>query len=460
MEVKAFHLQAPEAIAKEYGGNKIMIAKAAQTGVIDPTAAVLAGMFIDRMRAAQMQEMQPKQTIAQQVFAPPAPAAPPAGLAAIPPAGAGMPPAGPPAPPAGPPPAPMMNASQGMAEGGLASLPVPDAMFDEPVDAESFAGGGIVAFADGGMYAGFEGIDPDTGLPLAPASGLAAIAPAPAAAPTVDPTLAYVERFKNLIDAGRGPDADKYTKMQTAMLEREMSPEAQKAQRKRDLWMTLGQIGASMAASKSPSFLGALGEAGQAAIPGIQRAEEARKAAQRSAISALAGDEKATRNERIQTVAAALAQQQNEIKNKADQDKFEFDKRNAADRLGMDQHQLDETIRAHQASERLQQAQIGATSVARSEARADRLADIRNKAVDNVRAQIAAEQTAAINSNSPVPTYTRQEVQRMVEDQYAWLTGSSPAAPKNSFTPVTKEGIQQLLQGRGPRTTVDFGALD
>lgn len=37
----------------------------------------------------------------------------------------------------------------GMADGGLAMLPVPDAMFDEP-DNGGYAGGGIVAFADGG----------------------------------------------------------------------------------------------------------------------------------------------------------------------------------------------------------------------------------------------------------------------------------------------------------------------
>ena len=41
----------------------------------------------------------------------------------------------------------------GMAEGGLAMLPVPDAMFDEPTNGgfnDGYAGGGIVAFADGG----------------------------------------------------------------------------------------------------------------------------------------------------------------------------------------------------------------------------------------------------------------------------------------------------------------------
>jgi hypothetical protein len=70
MQTKPYNLQAPEDIAKEYGGNKQKIAKAAQMGLLDPTAAVLAGMFIDRIRGAQAQEQVPQQTVAQQTFAP------------------------------------------------------------------------------------------------------------------------------------------------------------------------------------------------------------------------------------------------------------------------------------------------------------------------------------------------------------------------------------------------------
>lgn len=78
--VKPFSIQSPENIAKEYGGNKQKIAEAMQMGIIDPTAGVLAGMFIDRMRSAQIQEAAPQSTVAQQVMggAPVASAAPPA----------------------------------------------------------------------------------------------------------------------------------------------------------------------------------------------------------------------------------------------------------------------------------------------------------------------------------------------------------------------------------------------
>ncbi|CAB4156428.1 hypothetical protein UFOVP1058_24 [uncultured Caudovirales phage] len=141
---KPFSLQSPEQVAKEYGGNKQKIAQAAQMGQVDPTAAVLAGMFIDRMRSAQSLEQGAQPTVAQQVLAPPAPAsAPPA------PPASGAPPMGM-APPMAPPPmapqAPPMAPPMGMASGGLTTLPIPDDMFDEP----QYGGGGIVAFAEAG----------------------------------------------------------------------------------------------------------------------------------------------------------------------------------------------------------------------------------------------------------------------------------------------------------------------
>jgi hypothetical protein len=165
MSVKPFQLQAPEQIAKEFGGNKQKIAQAIQTGRIDPTAGALAGMFIDEMRSAQAIEQAPKQTVAQQVFAPTIPpvGTPPPPMPGAPPMGGGAPP--PPMPQGGPPPMPMpqggppMAAAEGglMASGGLSTLPVPNDMFDEP-DGVSMAKGGIIAF-DGGGSTGHASLD-------------------------------------------------------------------------------------------------------------------------------------------------------------------------------------------------------------------------------------------------------------------------------------------------------------
>jgi hypothetical protein len=159
METKPYNLQSPEAIAKEYGGNKMKIAQAAQIGLLDPTAAVLAGMFIDRMRGAQQQEQAPQATVAQQVLAP-QPAAPQApagaGLGATPQAAqlaAAYPADGAPPPIPGP---SMPQQEPVMAsDGGLMALPVDDALFQP-----SYNSGGIVAFAAGseGMPIQGEGV--------------------------------------------------------------------------------------------------------------------------------------------------------------------------------------------------------------------------------------------------------------------------------------------------------------
>ena len=56
--MRAYNITAPEEIAKEYGGNKRKIQQAASQGIISPTEAVMAGMFIDRMHAAAQEQAQ------------------------------------------------------------------------------------------------------------------------------------------------------------------------------------------------------------------------------------------------------------------------------------------------------------------------------------------------------------------------------------------------------------------
>ena len=272
METKPFNLQSPEKIAAEYGGNKQKIASATQLGLVDPTAALLAGMFIDRMRSAQVQEQKPQQTIAQQVFAPPQ-GMPPQGM---PPQGAppqGMPPQGAPPPPQGMPPQgmpPQGMPPQGMppqgappammADGGLASLPVPDGMFDEPADT-GYSGGGIVAFADAGPVG--------TG-------------------PLVDPNYerdvrSYADINTKMLGDAQGPAM----KEMIAENARIRSPEGAAAQKKQDMWATLAQIGATMASTPG-SFLQGVGAGVNKALPEAIEQNKARKAEQRAALQSSA----------------------------------------------------------------------------------------------------------------------------------------------------------------------------
>jgi len=143
---KPFSMQAPEDVAKEYGGNKQSIAKAAQMGLLDPTTAVMAGMFIDRMREAQAQEQQQTTTVAEQVFNPqPAPQGMPAQpqMTAQMPQGMGATPQA----------AQMQAMQQKMAPrpsvAGMNQLPMGPGMIPRA------ASGGLLAFAGGGNVPGY-----------------------------------------------------------------------------------------------------------------------------------------------------------------------------------------------------------------------------------------------------------------------------------------------------------------
>jgi hypothetical protein len=256
---KPFSLQAPEDIAKEYGGNKQKIAQAMQTGLIDPTAGTLAGMFIDRMRSAQMQEGAQQPSVAQQVFAPPAPPAPPMG---------GMPPA---PPMGGMPPAPPMGASpMGMADGGLAALSVPDNMFDEPMDGE-YANGGIVSFAGAGE------VDYNKIL---------------------QDQMAYFqdpEKLKADYYAGGQPKREASERLQKLYGE-SLSEEGQKKRRDEDMNYFLMNFGAKLASTPG-SLLTAAGKAAGETLPALQESSKERRAEQREAIKQLALDEGASNAE-------------------------------------------------------------------------------------------------------------------------------------------------------------------
>jgi hypothetical protein len=272
METKPYNLQSPEQIAKDYGGNKQKIAEAMQMGIIDPTAGTMAGMFIDRMRSAAQMEAAPQQTVAQQVFAPPAPPQPPmgapAGLGATPQAAA-MPPMG--APPQdmgmGAPPPQEMAPPQGeipmMAEGGLAGLSVPDAMFDEPTNGgfdDGYAGGGMVAFAKGNEVEDEDGDgNPDTYFGYN----------------YKDPSANAAMRDKLF-----GVPETKYSSEFEADLLKRRSPEALKAGRSKDINMALIEAGIAMANTPGSLLQSATRGIG-AALPGFKAAEKERRAEER-----------------------------------------------------------------------------------------------------------------------------------------------------------------------------------
>jgi hypothetical protein len=299
VETKPYRIQSPEDIAKDYGGNKQKIAQAMQMGVVDPTAGVLAGMFIDRMRSAQVQEGAQAPTVAQQVFAPPAPPAPMGGMGpppGAPPMGAppmgGMPPGAPPMDGMGMPPAPPMGAPpmgdmpmgappMGMADGGLAMLPIPETMFDEPNNG-GYADGGVVAFNPGGLASMLMDV---TEEPEAEAVGkLLPKGPNELYGFYRNPEeeKAKLERMYKPDRAARDALMDYFGGT--------LSPEAQKKRSDEDKYFALAQLGAAMASTPGSllqSFSAGVGKA----LPGLRESAKERRAEQRDAIMARAQQE-------------------------------------------------------------------------------------------------------------------------------------------------------------------------
>lgn len=298
---KPFSIQSPENIAKEYGGNKQKIAQAMQLGVVDPTAGVLAGMFIDRMRAAQMQEGANPPTVAQQVMggAPPgapsgspapggpgpspqaAPPMAPPGMGAMPP-GMGAPPPG--MPPMGPPPgagAPPV----GMAEGGIAGIDIPDTMFDESSNGgfdEGYAGGGLVAFSPGGLASTDSDTSTDDPNPI-----------------TVNANQAPDNYYGNYLNPELMQDEIKrfYNPQRTrsdalaSYYDTFLSPAGQKKRSEEDKWMALAMLGAKMAQTPGTFLQAASAGIGQA-VPILAQSQKERRAEKIDAMKTLAQNER------------------------------------------------------------------------------------------------------------------------------------------------------------------------
>jgi len=284
METKPFSIQSPEAIAKEYGGNKQKIAQAMQMGIVDPTAGTLAGMFIDRMRSAAQQEQAPQQTVAQQIMAPqptPAPPAPPMGA---PPAGLGA------TPEAAQMMAPPMEQAMGMAEGGmvppymagggLTDLPVPDDMFDEPHDG-SYAGGGIVAFA-AGTPRGVKAAKAKTPEELA----VEAKAKSPK---SLYGNYENPEAQREYIESIYKPEREASTSL-IDRLKGAGSPEEMKRRENEDIGSFLMNFGGNLA-SKAGPFLSAAGESLVATTPLLRESAKERRADQMDALKTMAAQE-------------------------------------------------------------------------------------------------------------------------------------------------------------------------
>jgi hypothetical protein len=199
--------------------------------------------------------------------------------------------------------------------GGVATLPVPDGMFDEPTNG-GYRGGGLVAFQRGGPVDEEE----DDGSLSTPSGQLEILVPGAtrrgSKAPKVEQGMRFEspERFGDLsgnvftnLDTVRdlAPRETKRAEEYAESLERQRSPEERERRRKEDMWMALGQIGAKMATTPG-SLLQAAGAGIGEALPGIREAAKERREDERAAFKALLDEERATNKEISEQADKAL----------------------------------------------------------------------------------------------------------------------------------------------------------
>jgi hypothetical protein len=177
-----------------------------------------------------------------------------------------------------------------MKDGGLSELPVPDGMFDENRDG-GYAGGGIVAFPTGGEVIEGEEIKVTGRRPqgeIDPTKGLGT---------TYEEQIALINQF--------APQKSKYGTRLLEAMEAEMTPEAQKKRRKQDIWSSLAELGFGIASSKSPTLLGAIGEAGAKSAPAMAERAKERRTEQREMIKALAAREDVSNKQAMEAFGIA-----------------------------------------------------------------------------------------------------------------------------------------------------------
>jgi hypothetical protein len=183
----------------------------------------------------------------------------------------------------------MGDMPMGMADGGLAMLPIPETMFDEPMNG-GYADGGIVAFAEAGPVGYMQEAPEDEELEAVGSRGRYGYAP------TFEGNMALTKKY--------APQQSKYGDKLTSFYEAEMSPEAQKKRGKQDLNSFLMSFGAKLASTRGP-LLSAAGEAAGQTLPGYQESVKQRRAEQRDAIKTLAAREDMTNKQATETFRLA-----------------------------------------------------------------------------------------------------------------------------------------------------------
>jgi hypothetical protein len=120
-----------------------------------------------------------------------------------------------------------------------------------------------------------------------------------------------VEEYMRLQKQYGGDVATPYRDRLAAAAEAQLDPKAIAAQKKQDMWQAVAQFGFNMAATNSPYFMQAAGQAGAATVPFMAASSKARKAAEKDALKQLADIEGLSAAEKKQALQSGVAYAQN-----------------------------------------------------------------------------------------------------------------------------------------------------
>jgi hypothetical protein len=247
--MREISMMSPKDIVTKYGGNKKRIGEAVKAGLLNPTAAEMAGMMIDRIRAAAAQEQRTNTTVFEDTF----------GEKSTP------------------------YERPEVPSGGVAALPVDEDMYN-------MAGGGIVAFA------GEDGSEVDLNAitsQINQASGRGMEG-------NLGRAGEYVDFYRELLrGANRDPAYDETAKFYESARERG----AKAAEKQRAV---TGLLAASKLLSGRGNFGKILGEAGEVAAPGLQKAIDMESAAEEAGIKGRLGLAEKARAEELEAIKGGM----------------------------------------------------------------------------------------------------------------------------------------------------------
>jgi hypothetical protein len=190
---------------------------------------------------------------------------------------------------------------------------------------QEYAGGGIIAFDEGGTVGEAEAYQAELER-RARAAAAPEVAPVSAAPAAMDPKSlqGFVKQYQDLMTAI--PKGASQTEYENFLKNRSGDAEAAK---KQDLYLAMAQFGANLAAGTSPRALENLGQAGIKTLPAVQEAYKQRRLADETSLRGRAELDRMSRAEQIEALKGGVGLYGKERELGAEADKADLQRKNA-----------------------------------------------------------------------------------------------------------------------------------